>query len=246
MSTEHQDDQVITKLYKEGAKETPPPKLDQIILNYAASKNKRSSSYFSGGWKVPVSLAASITIVFAIIMQIEKMPDQIEIPQIPASGKTDNQPAPVDESSIDAKKRSKAKDAPARREDKLAPMKSTKKNEVTKKLNQHQQLPQSQALEEELQNFDSALSADEAEAGALTSPESVSTQSPKESSIQKRQKKFNVAPETDTSKLPVEDWLLLIEQLIAKKDYAEARRQLDKFKVTHTKVNVEELENLIP
>ncbi len=38
----------------------------------------------------------------------------------------------------------------------------------------------------------------------------------------------------------------MIEKLIAKKDYAEAARQLQKFKQTHPKVNVEDLDSKIP
>ena len=64
--------------------------------------------------------------------------------------------------------------------------------------------------------------------------------------MQKQQDKFNVDQKFDTANLPVGDWLLLIETLIAKKDYAEARRQIDKFKIAHPKVNVEDLEAKIP
>jgi len=46
--------------------------------------------------------------------------------------------------------------------------------------------------------------------------------------------------------IPVGDWLLMIEKLIARKDYAEAARQLQKFKQAHPKVNVEDLDAKIP
>ncbi len=46
--------------------------------------------------------------------------------------------------------------------------------------------------------------------------------------------------------LPVENWLLMIELLVAKKDYAEAARQLNKFKQAHPNVNVEDLDSKIP
>ena len=55
-----------------------------------------------------------------------------------------------------------------------------------------------------------------------------------------------VEEEVDFAPIPVEDWLLKIEQLIARKDYAEAARQLEKFKQAHPKVNVEDLESKIP
>ena len=50
----------------------------------------------------------------------------------------------------------------------------------------------------------------------------------------------------DFAPLPVEDWLLMIELLVAKKDYAEAARQLNKFKQAHPNVNVEDLDSKIP
>ena len=254
MSTQSQNDKVLAKLYKAGAKETPPPELDKKILNYAASKHKtkRTSSYFSGGWKVPLSLAASITIVFAIIMQIEQMPDQTEIPRIPASEPANNLPALVDELNEDTDSRFKPKDVlrtPERKEDQLAPLQSTGKYEAVNK--REQKSPQSRAIEEESLMLENEMSQGVPAAGGLMrdramSTESLSTQTPKKSSMQKQQDKFNVDQKFDTANLPVGDWLLLIETLIAKKDYAEARRQIDKFKIAHPKVNVEDLEAKIP
>ena len=52
--------------------------------------------------------------------------------------------------------------------------------------------------------------------------------------------------EQEFAPIPVEDWLLMIEKLIARKDYAEAARQLQKFKQAHPKVNVEDLDAKIP
>ena len=52
--------------------------------------------------------------------------------------------------------------------------------------------------------------------------------------------------EQEFAPIPVEDWLLMIEKLIARKDYAEAARQLQKFKQVHPKVNVEDLDAKIP
>ena len=56
-------------------------------------------------------------------------------------------------------------------------------------------------------------------------------------------------PEKETkgfAPVPVENWLLMIETLVARKDYAEAARQLEKFKKVHPKVNVEDLDAKIP
>ena len=52
--------------------------------------------------------------------------------------------------------------------------------------------------------------------------------------------------EQEYASIPVGDWLLMIEKLIARKDYAEAARQLQKFKQAHPKVNVEDLDAKIP
>ena len=256
MNTKSQDDKVLANLYKVGAKETPPPELDKKILDYAASKHKtkRSSSYFSGGWKIPLSLAASITIVFAIIMQIEQMPDQTEIPRIPASEPANNLPAHIDELSEDSDGRFKSKDvpgAPGRKEDQLAPLKSTGKYEAAKKREQKLISPQSQTVQEDSLMPENEVSQGAPAASTLMrdrsmSTESLNTRAPKESSIQNQQEKFNVDQKIGTANLPVEDWLLLIETLIAKKDYAEARRQITKFKIAHPKVNVEDLESKIP
>ena len=81
----NQDDQVLAQLYKEGAKETPPAKLNYEIINYAAKTEKSvgGSSHFSGGWKVPLSLAASVVVVFALLVQLDQSPQQLELPPIP-------------------------------------------------------------------------------------------------------------------------------------------------------------------
>ena len=79
------DDQVLAHLYKEGAKETAPAKLNYEIINHAAKVEKPTSvnSHFGGGWKVPLSLAASIVVVFGLIVQIDQNPDQSTLPPIP-------------------------------------------------------------------------------------------------------------------------------------------------------------------
>lgn len=56
----------------------------------------------------------------------------------------------------------------------------------------------------------------------------------------------NIQTEAEFAPIPVEDWLLMIERLVARKDYAEAARQLEKFKQAHPKVNVEDLDAKIP
>ena len=55
-----------------------------------------------------------------------------------------------------------------------------------------------------------------------------------------------IQTEAEFAPIPVEDWLLMIEKLVAQKDYAEAARQLAKFKQAHPKVNVEDLDAQIP
>jgi len=54
------------------------------------------------------------------------------------------------------------------------------------------------------------------------------------------------APKQEYAAIPVGEWLLFIEKLVAQKDYAEAARQLQKFKQAHPKVNVEDLDAKIP
>ena len=81
--------------------------------------------------------------------------------------------------------------------------------------------------------------------------ESMNDESNKEQEAQEpgRQDRDNALmadEEAGFAPMPVEYWLLMIEQLVARKDYAEAARQLEKFKQAHPKINVEDLESKIP
>ena len=90
MNNETQDDEVLARFYKEGAKEIPSKELDGKILAYAAEKekSKQGSSHFSGGWKVPLSMAASVVLVFAILIQIDQKYNPSEILSTQNAGKS--------------------------------------------------------------------------------------------------------------------------------------------------------------
>lgn len=208
MKTKNKYDQALSRLYKKDAKQTSPSEIDKKILEYAANKvqEKNSKSYFSGSWKVPLSLAASVAIVFAIIMQINQMPGQLDIPPLPQK----------EEESKEFNHKI------------ISPESGISKNESL--------------LFEKKKNQKKHMSTQNRSSSAEPVGNTLTIESP----TQKQKNKFNVNQNMDTSNLPVKDWLLLIEQLIAKKDYAEASRQLNKFKQVHTKVNVEDLEKKIP
>ena len=79
------DDEILGRLYKEGSKEMAPAKLNYEILQYAknAEMPSGSASHFSGGWKVPLSLAASIVVVFGLFVQLDQSPQPLDLPPIP-------------------------------------------------------------------------------------------------------------------------------------------------------------------
>jgi len=72
------DNEVLTQLYKTGANETPPAKLNYEIIKYAADAQVNTespiegSSHFGGGWKVPLSMAACLVVVFGLLVQIDQ------------------------------------------------------------------------------------------------------------------------------------------------------------------------------
>ena len=105
-----QNDRALSRLYKSGAKNTPPPALDRKILDYAANNNKPGigDSHFGGGWKVPLSLAASVLLVFTILLQLDKNPEQLpeELPPLPTSEKPDILSVPVDHDFVEDENRS--------------------------------------------------------------------------------------------------------------------------------------------
>lgn len=329
-----QDDQVLARLYKEGAKETPPAKLNYEIINQAANAEKSASvsSHFGGGWKVPLSLAASVVVVFGLLVQLDQSPQQLELPPIPeVSAPTGSKPgksdkvkpseryeaneAMSDETSLYRKDSKELDydalgDAPI--EERTAEESLHRKNQqeaqpsiiqnkpaAKKKVEQKKEVARErQGLEPSLEKSKSSnidrleekLNTDVTTTSTLNtakpaeSPASPASQKPangidnrpdaQDEGMRQQRLLKNESPKTQESAtttsdltseieaqssgtmaedaeqefapIPVEDWLLMIEKLIARKDYAEAARQLQKFKQVHPKVNVEDLEAKIP
>ncbi len=332
-----QDDQVLAQFYKEGAKDQSPVKLDDDIISYAANANKinsknsqanhqennKVSSHFGGGWKVPLSMAASVVVVFALLVQLEQSPQQLELPPIPEISipteskdklfKSETLPADSnaketmtdDASTI----KRKASDVDAASGNSIDLKEKQSSNNIvntpktTNTIEQKQPLPRDRLMHEE--KLDKSSRVDEFHPEDDTSQEtSASPTSPGLDSSQPKpidapaakkqmQKSNNEAfssnPKTAPSEvmqqrstinesatqstdstidstgavsdiasdvsseseqefapIPVEDWLLMIERLVARKDYAEAARQLDKFRHAHPEVNVEDLDAKIP
>jgi len=328
MSIESQNDQVLAKLYKKGAKQTPSSELDRKILDYAANKNKpvRGSSHFGGGWKVPLSLAASVVLVFAILVQLDQSPEQLEIPPTPTTDKSDSMSAPMDEITTEEFKDSvgdsvgvdsdiefETEGLSGRTETQAPSSAPQRKLESRKKLESQDSMSHPETSLEKSRQFDdfklnnelemnqesqasppstkskasnapaseptqqsnkqlehmqdiskdapnenkkstiqeSSRSNNGAAVGSMSrergkSVEDNQNQQAQEPVIQNREDSFMAKEEADFAPIPVEDWLLMIEKLIARKDYAEADRQLKKFKQAHPKVNVEDLESKIP
>lgn len=307
-----QDDRVLEQLYKEGAKDEPPAKLNDEIINYAANasksdaKNSQVGSHFGGGWKVPLSMAASVVVVFALLVQLEQSPQQLELPPIPE--------IPIPAESKDSLFKSNT--SPAEKYEEESKTKGSlnierETNELSAPsassidLKGNQKHPSSRdrlILEDTLDNasrVDEYRKEDDSHPDLSTTPsittrESTSMESPaaasKPATIKKQMQKSDhdaltshpktvpnksiqqratahepamqsmdnagatsditpeIAEESEQAyaPIPVEDWLLMIERLVARKDYAEAARQLEKFKDAHPKVNVEDLDAKIP
>lgn len=324
MSIESQDDQVLAQLYKKGAKESPSPELDRKILDYAAKKNTpvHGSSHFGGGWKVPLSLAASVVLVFAILVQLDRSPEQLEMPPIPTSDKSDVKSVPMDELKSDDFSRSvgdklatdrdigfEAEESSGRTETQApsteipGKLEPRKKRELKETISQPETtLEQSRQYDDYRLNNELELEQTPAESPPVSSPSAkpkvsnvpapeisrptktpermqemskdasrarkpstsqdglgsangaaVESMAPERAiSAESKQTQQSQAredtsiEEEDFAPMPVEDWLLLIEQLLARKDYAEAARQLEKFKQAHPTENVEDLESKIP
>ena len=105
MGIEPQDDRTLAQLYKKAAKENPSPELDRKILGYAASKHLpvQGNSHFGTGWKVPFSLAASVVLIFTILVQLDQSPKPLDLPIIPAAKKMDILSAPKDKNKAPSK-----------------------------------------------------------------------------------------------------------------------------------------------
>jgi len=319
-----QDDQVLAKLYKERAKDTPPAKLNSEILNYAANAKKSTSdnnsvgSHFGGGWKVPLSMAASVVVVFALLVQLDQSPRNIELPPIPgisvpAETKQQNSndealssTATREEAqeSEDALLDGEASDLLIEQDEQSSAIqskpKAAKKNVINKPEQKlEQELSRERVYQAPLEKAEPAIipsespsassdtsnssegyapKLDKAEsinksierqtqkpAGAInrsstvTSGDMMEEEAMRPNSVPSREDAPGASDSTADSDveletnagsefapLPVEDWLLVIETLVAQKDYAEAARQLQKFKQAHPKVNVEDLESKIP
>ncbi len=312
-----QDDQVLKQLYKKGANEAPSAELDQEILEYAANKqsSKRGGSHFGGGWKVPLSLAASVVLVFALLVQLDQSPEQLEIPPIPSSESdmqttTKNKSgagdfnAPIDEISMPTDGiATETEELSGRAETQTPANAAQEKLEARKKLDQETvsqptpTLEKSRQLDEYQRN--NKLEQVPAEQPSVAAPSMKSKSEVKSSRPNRTLEPLQDSPrailneqpstvqegtystngntetmsrersrkdfesdaqqepmlhddraeskeDTDFAPIPVGDWLLMIEKLIARKDYAEAARQLEKFKQAHPKVNVEDLEAKLP
>lgn len=355
MTTDSQDDKVLEQLYKKAAKETPPAKLNSEIINYAANPNKTAEtsspvgSHFGGGWKVPLSMAASVVVVFALLVQLDQSPQELEFPPIPElsipteqnsiESKDDalnSQPADNqlneeiyeaeeslddDSSFSDEKKESDMDsnsagalifDKPIRTESQPSTDSTQIKRKLDNKIEQKQEtsrdryqtqpalensnrfdelqsqsnepattpkaptsttsatkpktnegfspkLVKPQTIEKKMQepvNGSSIGNASEVSKGSVMQQRSMNKESldrkgEKTSSDMAADTELDEADEhTETqgefAPIAVEDWLSMIEQLVAKKDYAEAARQLEKFKQAHPKVNIEDLDAKIP
>ena len=343
------DDEVLAQLYKQGAKDTPPAKLNHKIINYAANANKPASaqsqvrSHFSGGWKVPLSMAASVVVVFALLVQLDQNPQQLELPPIPeitipteqeptkqgpAKSKDNalkSQPAPkalyeaeesladdvsifkndANESDMDSQHTDTLIiDKPLRKEsqpstDLIQTKRITKKNKEQKLENPRDRtvLEKSKSTDKSRTQSNEPSTAPSTPASTISKPESTEGYASKPTNPQTAKKQIQeidddaldssseIAPSGSTqqgsmseesiesredshissdmaadtklsdeeeqnengfSPIPVEDWLLMIEKLVARKDYAEAARQLEKFKQAHPNVNVEDLDAIIP
>lgn len=280
MNNETQDDKVLARLYKEGTKETSPKELDEKILNYAAENKKPSlgGSLFAGDWKVPVSMAASVVLVFALLVQLDQQPNQTEIPPLPRTEKFDESYKQTFENATDSDTmleveeltgRSESRVTQSLSEDEYRSKKESAKPEriVNKKLESGEQqeiMRQNNEMSKQkaLKNIpveseasapkssvsskqEAALENDQERKRAL-SDDAQLEKDVSRSIVIERQDQPSIAVDSEFAPLPVEDWLLKIEQLLARKDYAEARRQIEKFKQAHPKVNVEELESKIP
>lgn len=346
MTTDSQDDKVLEQLYKKGAKDTPPPKLNYEIINYAKNKKNSASvgSHFGGGWKVPLSMAASVVVVFALLVQLDQSPQELELPPIPEIS-IPTEPKSVEtrdqslegqnvlEEEYEAEEAMATDDAPSFKYDAKElgldsedtgaliidkPVRTESPTSIKRKDEQNRETTgdrtKTRQTIEKLKSSDEFRMQSNEPASAPTSPTTYPSSTtlkpndeyaPKLAKPQTAQKKAqepasgalngnaseatsdNVMQQRSMNKesishedmqtssdmdadtklgdeevqtkeviedqvegefapIPVKDWLLMIERLVAKKDYAEAARQLEKFKQAHPKVNVEDLDAKIP
>ena len=346
------DDEVLEQLYKKGAKETPPAKLNYEIINYAANPDKSTEtpksvgSHFGGDWKVPLSMAASVVVVFALLVQLDQSPQQLELPPIPeisvpsedstansqpmpdeynderneklfeaeealaddiSSFKKDRKESDIDsdnsgaliidkpvtiKKSADKKVQEKAaitreriqtqpelKAIPSiqapnpsststitkskseqgyvspKQENLAKPQTAQKQMQAPAKDNLNDSAPDTASGKSSSTSSGAVMqqrSVHERRDGSSTSDITADSEHSEELASEKTEElaeeldRGQTQTESEFSPIPAEDWLLMIEKLVAQKDYAEAARQLTKFKQAHPKVNVEDLDAKIP
>ena len=355
MTTDSQDDKVLEQLYKKGAKESPPVKLNYEIIKYAANADNSTEtpsqvgSHFGGGWKVPLSMAASVVVVFALLIQLDQSPEDLELPPIPEitipteskSVESKDQTLEsqivleetyeVEEATLDDIAPSFKNDAkeldidsegtgalvidiPVQTESPIPIKRNADKNDEQKLESSGDRAKTRQTIEKSKTSDEFRIQSNEPKPASTASTSSPSSTTPKSdeeyapqlAKPQAAQKKVQeparggelddnssetpsgsvlqqksmskgsiIREDSQTSSdlaadtelgdeevqteeiiedqvegefapIPVDDWLLMIERLVAKKDYAEAARQLEKFKQAHPKVNVEDLDTKIP
>lgn len=297
------DDDVLAQLYKAGATDIPPVSLDNKILDYATSAKKSShvGSHFGGGWKVPLSMAACLVLVFGILVQVDQSSQLLEVPPIPElvipnesnNLKLDQQTTVMD--SIEAEEDSSAIDGRLMDDSfvddtaagsqeitiqskekalkKVQPEMTRERIQLEKQIIEPSKAEKNIPIEtkqptEPNRNAASKHREVESSEGFANKPESIQKQTQEplraepalgetmQRSVTEDLMQNQPTPDSpadnevksaqEYAPIPVEDWLLMIEKLIARKDYAEAARQLQKFKQAHPKINVEDLDAKIP
>ena len=297
------DDEVLAQLYKAGATDMPPVSLDNEILKYAGNAKKSShvGSHFGGGWKVPLSMAACLVLVFGILVQLDQSNQLLEVPPIPELDSPneskdlkldqpttvmDNIEAEEDSSALNGKlmDESFVDDTAAGSQEITIQSKEKALKKVQPEITRERMKLEEQVIEpskaqkrtpietnqpmEPNRNTSSKHKEAESSVGFADKPKSIQKQtqepvraepalgetmqrSETEDLMQNQHAPAipadnEVKSAQEYATIPVEDWLLMIEKLIARKDYAEAARQLQKFKQAHPKVNVEDLDAKIP
>ncbi len=354
MTTDSQDDKVLEQLYKKGAKESVPEKLNDEIIKYAAYADNSAEtpsqvgSHFGGNWKVPLSMAASVVVVFALLIQLDQSPEDLELPPIPeitistesksveskdqtiesqiVLEETYEEEATLDDIAPSFKNDAKELDIdskgtgalvidiPVQTESPIPIKRNADKNDEQKLESSGDHAKTRQTIKKSKTSDEFRIQSNEPKPASTASTSSPSSTTPKSdegyapqlAKPQAAQKKVQeparggelydnssetpsgsvlqqksmsngsiIREDSQTSSdlaadtelgdeevqteeiiegqvegefapIPVEDWLLMIERLVAKKDYAEAARQLEKFKQAHPKVNVEDLDAKIP
>jgi len=258
------NDSALSKLYKSGVNESPSSQLDEKILNYAAKQNIHTShsSHFDGGWKVPLSLAASVLLVFTILLQLDNNPEQLpkELPPLPTTNKTDadiffeaeeslDVPATIENKAI-AREKLRQQNRPE--EILTRPDAALEKSMPTDtdQINTQETRESFQDSDKDSQRKAKRSTADDSENdGVVDNIELNSTLQGKSNQVLEsatQEAGATLKNGAASSVLPAEDWLLSIEKLITEKNYTAAKQQLNNFKQAHPNTNVEHLESKLP